>query len=116
MSQAINAQSAYKFITVEEYFDDYKNWQKLDKVSSYTYNADTKTLALNFNKQDGSTCAMLLQFVLKDAFRVRFNPGKVEQDYVSHNTASVALDTFEDLRLALESEEPFQIDVKERHR
>lgn len=110
MSQAINP---YRFITVEEYFADYKNWQKLDKVASHFYDADTKTLALNFDKGDGSTCAMLLHFVLKDAFRVRFNPKKVEQDYSDRNTASVALETFDDLRLALESEEPFQVEVKE---
>lgn len=110
MSQAINS---HRFITVEEYFADYKNWQKLDKVSSHFYDADTKTLTLNFDKGDGTACSMLLHFVLKDAFRVRFNPNKVQRDYSDCNTASVALETFDDLRLALESEEPFQIEIKE---
>lgn len=71
MSEAINP---YKFIAVEEYFADYKTWHKLDKVASHVYNADTKTLALNFDRGDGSACSMLLHFVLKDAFRIRFNP------------------------------------------
>ncbi len=113
MSELMSLDSTYRFITVEEYFADYKNWQKLDKVISHGYDAITKTLCLNFDRGDGHTCSMMLHFVLKDAFRVRFNPKKVDKDYDGRNTASVALENFDDLRLALGSAEPFEIEIKE---
>lgn len=110
MSDLLN-QSPYKFVTVEDYFADYKSWQKLDKVVSHSFDPDTKTLALDFDKSDGSRCTLMIYFVLKDAFRVRFNPAKITEDYTEQTTASVVMDTFDELRLALESKEPFQVEL-----
>ncbi|WP_208344130.1 hypothetical protein [Aetokthonos hydrillicola] len=66
----------YKFVTVEEYFNYIKNWQTLKKVSSHQFNDKEQTLVLEFQNSDGSICAMLLQFIQNDTFRVRFNPKK----------------------------------------
>ena len=69
-----NLSDVYKFVTVEEYFNDIKSWQTLNKVSSHQFKDKEQTLVLEFKKSDGSFCAMLLQFVQNDTFRVRFNP------------------------------------------
>jgi alpha-glucosidase len=101
--------SGYKFVKVEDYFANFKSWHKLEKVDSYSFNANKKTLTLEFKKSDDSRCAMLLQFAEYDTFRLRFNPGKTEQDYTPQNTRAVVMDTFDELRTTLEGMKPFEI-------
>ena len=86
----------YKFLKVEEYFDRYKEWEKLEKVISYSFDEKTKTLSLEFNKSEGGKCLMLLQFPQNDTFRVRFNPAKsAKSEYQSSNTHLLATQGFD---------------------
>jgi alpha-glucosidase len=111
MSQQNNNQSSYKFVKVEDYFANYKSWQKLDKVASHVFDAETKTLALEFEKSDRDYCTMLIQFVQNDTFRVRFNPKKAQENYASENTRTVVMDTFDELQRTLEQKEKFEIEI-----
>jgi alpha-glucosidase len=111
MSQQNNSQAVYKFVKVEDFFANYKTWQKLEKVNSHEFNATTKTLTLEFAKPDGDFCVMMIQFVQKDTFRVRFNPGKSSApQYSAANSSAVYMSKFDDLRTALETDEPFDVE------
>ncbi|MBD1939369.1 TIM-barrel domain-containing protein [Microcoleus sp. FACHB-68] len=115
-SISISNSHSYRFVKVEEYFADYKKWHKLEKAVSASFDQENKTLIIEFDNIDGEAgkrCSMLLQFLQKDIFRVRFNPLKTADDYTSKNTRSVVQDTFEDLRTILESQEPFFIEKNE---
>lgn len=91
--------STYRFVRVENYFKDHQSWSRLDAVSSYSFDAAAKTLALLFSPAGGRTCALLVQFLQPDTFRVRFNPGKSSpSDYTPKNTRTVVMDTFRELR------------------
>jgi alpha-glucosidase len=114
MLQTERDASAYKFIKVEDYFADYKNWQKLDTVVAHTFDAQTKILNLDFTKSDAAPCSMQIHFVLKDAFRVRFNPSKTQGDYSAQSTTSVQVGTDDELRIALNAEEPFEVRTSNR--
>lgn len=114
MSNVIFSENdAYKFLKVEEYFGNYKEWGKLDTVQSHSFDATAKTLTLNFSNSNGKPCSMLIQFPQKDTFRLRFNPGKASQDYGQGNSPSIMLKTFQDLTRLLDSNEHFHIDVKD---
>ncbi len=105
----------YKFVKVEEYFKDIKSWDSLKKVSSYQYIDKDQTLILEFQKSDGNTTAMLLQFVQNDTFRVRFNPKKRKEDYTSNNTRAIVQNTFEQLKdAAQQGDEEFYIDYEDK--
>jgi alpha-glucosidase len=93
---------AYRFIKVEDYFSRYKEWQTLGKVVSHRLDIAEKTLILEFQKSDGQICAMLIQFLQQDIFRVRFRVDKKAGDYTDHNTRSAVRDTFKELREFLE--------------
>lgn len=105
----------YRFVKVEEYFADYKKWQKLESSVSAFFDSTSQILTIEFDNIDGQAgkCAMLLQFVQKNIFRLRFNPKKTAGSYTSKNTASVVQDNFEDLRTVLREEEPFSVESKE---
>ncbi len=91
--------STYRFVRVEKYFKDYQSWEKLDAASSYSFDAAAKTLALLFSRPGGGSCALLVQFLQPDTFRVRFNPAKsAASDYTPQNTRTVVMDTFRELR------------------
>ncbi|MDJ0617815.1 MAG: glycoside hydrolase family 31 protein [Calothrix sp. MO_192.B10] len=99
---------AYKFLKVEEYFAHYREWEKLEKVTShslYLDESDDKALALDFEKSDGQKCTMLIQFLQQDIFRVRFRPDKNPtggNPYTDINTRSAVTNTFKELRKFLE--------------
>jgi alpha-glucosidase len=102
--------NVYKFVKVEEYFKDIKSWQTLKKVSSYQYIDTEQTLVLEFQNSHGNTCAMLLQFVQNDTFRIRFNPKKTREDYSDQNTRAVVQNTFAQLKdAAQQGDEKFYI-------
>lgn len=114
-SISISNSPSYRFVKVEEYFGDYKKWQKLDKAVSASFDAESKTLAIEFGNLDGKaekSCAMLLHFLQKDIFRTRFNPFKSAVDYSPKNTRSVVQDKLEDLRILLEKQEQFSVETK----
>jgi alpha-glucosidase len=110
-----NLSNVYKFVTVEEFFKDLNSWETLKKVSSLQYKRDEQTLVLEFQKNDGSVCAMLLQFVQNDTFRVRFNPKKSQKDYTNNNTRSILKATFTQLKAeAQQGDEQFIIDYQDK--
>lgn len=104
---------AYRFLKVEQYFERYKEWERLGDVKSSSYNKNSNTLTLDFIRMDNTMCSMLIQFIQNDTFRVCFNPGKMGKDYTDINTRTVVQDTTEKLMLILKEKESFQIDVKE---
>ena len=105
----------YKFVTVEEYFNDIKSWQTLKKVSSLQFKEKEQTLVLEFKNSDGSSCAMLIQFVQNDTFRVRFNPKKHIEDYTNNNTRALLKSTFDQSKSeAQQGSEQFYIDYQDK--
>lgn len=112
-NQIFSSKDAYKFVKVDHFFDRYKEWELLAKAASHSFEQTEKSLTLDFIKNDGTPCSMLIQFPQKDTFRVRFNPGKKAEDYPANNTRSVVQDTFDDLKRLLETKEVFNFDVKD---
>ena len=112
-SSSFSNTKAFKFLKVEECFNGYEGWEKLDIVTSHNFDNQTETLSLNFSKEDTAICSALIQFPRKDTFRLRFNPGKVGTDYSAQNTRSVVQDTFDDLRRLQESVANFKVEVQD---
>lgn len=107
------AKQAYRFLKVEEFFDNYKSWETLSRVLSHTYSKDDKSLAINFGRNDGSVCSMRLQFPMKRVVRVRFDPMKRDaSDHTDRNSRAVVQDYFSDLTSILQEKEPFQVLVE----
>ena len=109
-----SANNPYQFLKVEDYFSHYKEWDKLQVVTSHDFDQDTGTLSLNFTKPDGNTCSLIIQFIQKDTFRVRFNPNKVSSEYATYNTRHVVMDTFEELRILFKTENDFNVSIQEQ--
>jgi alpha-glucosidase len=112
-TEIFSANDAYRFIKVEDYFSRYKEWERLAKVTSHSWDQKNESLSLNFTKADGKNCCLLIQFIQKDAFRVRFNPSyESGEQYTPQNTRAVVMDTFEDLRKFLkEGEGKFNVNI-----
>ncbi len=102
-SQIFSEEEAYKFLKVEQYFSNYKDWATLGAVDSHTFHEESKSLTLNFTGSDGNACSMCIYFLHKDIFRVRFNPEEAaagsEKD---PNSRSVICDTVGELQDVLE--------------
>ena len=111
-SQLFSPKQAYKFLKVDEYFDQYKDWDKVIKVevihSTQPQERGTQPLADVIDKP----CSMLLQFPMKDTVRFRFNPVKCADDYPRETSRAVVLDSYEDLITHLDTLEQFQVAVK----
>ncbi len=103
----------YRFIKVEEFFDNYReSWNKLEEVISHEYNHALRTLILEFQQGDKDTCAMLIQFMKKDIFRVRFHPANSSlKGYTNKNTRTVVMDSLSELQHTIEemTDEPLNI-------
>lgn len=112
-NQIFSANDAYRFIKVEDYFSRYKEWEKLEKVTSHSFDPNRERLSLNFTKADGKNCCLLIQFIQKDTFRVRFNPSyESGEQYPTQNTRSVVMDSVEELReLLREGENKFNVNI-----
>ena len=111
---SISKQHSYRFVKVEEYFADYKKWQKLEQVVSTSFDSESKTLSIEFDNGEAQiSCSMLVHFLQKDIFRTRFNPFKTAEDYTGKNTRSVVQDELKDLRTTLEKQEPFSVESKD---
>lgn len=108
---AFSQKDAYRFIKVEQYFDRYQEWETLGPVVSHDFDVQTETLTLNFTKNDGGTCSVLIEFPRNDTFRVRFNPGKSGKDYPTNNSRSVVQDNFHDLKSLMETKEDFSVEA-----
>jgi len=114
-SSTFSANAPYKFIKVEDYFRDYQKWEKLEKVTSHSFDKTSEILGLNFIKADGNVCTAVIQFIQKDTFRLRFNPSKNSpQEYTTQNTRSVVMDSFEQLKNVIEAEENFTVTFEEK--
>lgn len=113
-NQIFSADDAYKFLKVEDYFFRYKEWEKLENVTSHSFDQKNEYLSLNFTKADGKNCCLLIQFIQKDTFRVRFNPSyEFSEQYTAANTRAVVMDTFEELRTVLKTNENFSVAMQE---
>ncbi|MEG5055515.1 MULTISPECIES: TIM-barrel domain-containing protein [unclassified Microcoleus] len=113
-SISIFKKTSYRFVKVEEYFADYKNWEKIERAVSASFDSESKTLAINFGNigETQKLCSMLLHVLQKDIIRSRFNPLKNAQIYSKNNTRSVVQDRLEDLRIILKKQEPFSVEQK----
>ena len=113
-NEFFSANDAYKFLKVEDFFSHYKEWEKLEKVTSHSFDQNSECLSLNFTKADGKSCCLLIQFIQKDTFRVRFNPSyESGEQYPTENTRSVVMDSIEELRTVLKAAENFQVSIQE---
>ncbi|MEC4813487.1 MAG: glycoside hydrolase family 31 protein [Scytonema sp. PMC 1069.18] len=113
-NEIFSANVAYKFLKVEDFFSRYKEWEKLEKVTSHSFDQNSERLSLNFTKADGKSCCLLIQFIQKDTFRVRFNPiYESGEQYPTENTRSVVMDSIEELRTVLKAAENFQVSIQE---
>lgn len=116
LNEIFAANDAYKFLKVEDYFYRYKEWEKLEKVTSHSFDQDSERLSLKFTKADGRNCCLLIQFIQKDTFRVRFNPSyESGEQYPTENTRSVVMDSIEELRTVLKASENFQVSIQENN-
>lgn len=88
MSKSFNNQQAYRFIKVEDYFNEYKSWEKLTTIESVDYDKDLDILTLNFTRIGGKKCSVLLYFLQDDTIRFRFNPTKVASEYGTYKSCN----------------------------
>jgi len=103
-TEIFSSADAYKFLKVEQYFNRYKEWERLGKVKAHSFDSKLNTLILDF---DSPNCSLLIQIPRKDTFRLRFNPAKQASDYTTYNTRAVIQDTFADLLGVQMNREPF---------
>lgn len=90
--------NGFKFVKVEEFFNQSKKWTKLTKVISPDYDDKLKVLSLNFENDTNDNCLVVIHFPSKDTFRFRFNPSKTNnEDYSNHNTRAIVMDSFDEL-------------------
>ena len=88
----------FKFIKVEDFFNQSKEWTKLTRVISPDYDDKLKVLFLNFQNDTNDNCLLVIHFPRKDTFRFRFNPSKANtEDYSNSNTRSIVMDSFDEL-------------------
>jgi len=94
-----------RFMKVEDFFRGIQDWARLGDVESYRFDQKRELLTLEFHTGVNGTSSpslMLLQFPRKEAFRVRFNPGKSAlEDYPIASTSSLRAETFQVLSDAL---------------
>ena len=114
MSKSIfTSKEAYRFLKVEQYFERYKEWEQLGAVVSHQFDESSHALSLNFKRESGNGCSILIQFPKKDTFRLRFNPNKTADQYVTNNTRSIIQNHFYHLKDYLSGKESFSISSKE---
>jgi alpha-glucosidase len=89
----ITKDQKYRFVKVEDFFNDYKKWHYVKEVSLQDITG--KDITLNVTSDIGNH-KILIQFVREDMFRLRFDPGA--KSYDSVNTRTIVLDDFDDLR------------------
>ncbi|MDR3333391.1 MAG: hypothetical protein LBT13_00670, partial [Treponema sp.] len=95
-----NGDKVFKFVKVEDYFSDYRQWQCLGDVQACRYEPEKKTISLRFVR--GEACVMLVQIASRNTVRFRFGPGKkTEGEYSEANTRSIIMDRFQDLVAAM---------------
>lgn len=103
----------YKFLKVEEYFDRYQEWYKLEKATSAAFDKDKKALNVQFERHDGQKCLMFIQLVQNDTFRVRFSPNKsTEQEYLGLSRL-VDVDEFDHQDEELARNAMFEVECEE---
>ncbi|NEP81579.1 MAG: alpha-glucosidase, partial [Okeania sp. SIO3B3] len=105
----------YKFLKVEEYFEYYKEWQKIEQVVGHFFNQEKKSLGLEFDKGDGSRCLMLVQVPQNDTLRIRFNPTKSKEEEYQGLTRLVEMGEFDQTDHELKVNQLFDISYKEEN-
>lgn len=114
MSKSIfSSDQIYKFLKVEDYFDRFKEWDKLVKAVSHSFDQSTESLSIDFAKDDGSICSIIIHFLQKDAFRFRFNPNKDASQYTTQNTRSIATTNLIQLKKHLKDKQDFSVVVND---
>lgn len=94
----MDKETFFRFMRVEDYFQDAASWEALTRLASYRLAEDGRTLELTLERSDGGTCLALAQVPRGDTLRIRVNPGKqTAQEYPSGNTRAIVQDSFDDL-------------------
>jgi alpha-glucosidase len=104
------AANAYRFVKVEDFFQDYRTWPSITGLSSWSYDAAEKALVLTLTRSDGGQADALIQFLQLNMARLRFNPAKKASDYSPQNTRTIVMDTMDERRLAMEATHPFDVE------
>ncbi|MEL7406795.1 MAG: TIM-barrel domain-containing protein, partial [Cyanobacteria bacterium J06558_2] len=103
----------YKFLKVEEYFARYNEWSRLGTAASATFSEDEKTLSIQFTRNDGQTCTMLLQVVQNDTLRVRFNPNKSTKEQYSNSTRLIDRRKLNDTNPQTSESRSYEVDCQQ---
>lgn len=112
-SSIFSADQTYRFLKVEEYFARFKEWDKLVKANSHSFDQTAENLIIDFTKSDGSLCSIVIHFLQKDAFRFRFNPNKHASQHTTQNTRSIAINNLAQLKQSLKDEKHFTVVANE---
>lgn len=102
---------AYRFMKVEDFFQDYNKWSKITNAVSHSFDKEVNTLTLNFEENDGNKCTMVLYIPFKNTMRVRFHPDK--SSYSDSNSRTMVQDNYSDLLKLLKQKSNFTIETKE---
>lgn len=102
---------ALRFQKVEDFYSGYRSWPRITDLESWSFDKQSKTLSLELCKSDQGTCGALIQFLQANTLRLRFNPGKDPEAFTRQNSRSVVMDTAEELRIILERDNPFTVEV-----
>lgn len=110
----ITTQQKYKFVKVEDFFDGYTNWHSIKSAALQNVDAGKMDVALSLTS-DAGTHSLLIQFVLGNMFRLRFDPGVADASgYSSFNTRAIVMEKFDDLRNEI-SDCTLQVDSQPDH-
>lgn len=108
-SSIFASDQAYKFLKVEDYFSRYQEWEKLIKAVAHRFDPDTESLSIDFLRDDGAICSVVIHFLQKDTFRFRFNPLKDASQYTEQNTRSIAISNLPQMKQSLKDEKHFTV-------
>jgi alpha-glucosidase len=102
---------AYRFLKVEEFFQNYKSWSSLIKAASYSFSEDNYSLTVSLFEEDEDACCMTLYFPFKNTMWVRYHP--TQKVYSSANSRAIVQDNYDDLFKFLKEKENFTVETKE---
>jgi len=98
----------YRFVKVEDYFANYRNWQTLKTVQDCEFHDENNAISLLLKKDNGQLCCMLIQIATQNTVRFRFNPSKTTaKSYTDNNSRSVVMDSFRSLIKCINEDKKF---------
>jgi alpha-glucosidase len=105
--------SRYRFVKVEDFFQNYRTWACIVGLKSWHLNTDRDngSIDLILLSSDGTEKAARLEFIEANLVRLRFNPNKkFVNEYTRSNSRTIVMDTMEQLRVAIEEAHPFTVE------